>query len=139
MNWFIFITIPLLRGKGGGRSLRFSEAKGFEPLNGGIKTRCLTTWRRLMLFKKENHKSWFLVKYLVYFFLVHGSPLPDLNRRLFAYHANTLPAELRGQKGGKCFLEPCFLFLEAFFKLPLLFPFDTRSKKTVCQEPGLNW
>jgi hypothetical protein len=37
-------TFPLPQGWDG----NFSEAKGFEPLNGGIKTRCLTTWRRLI-------------------------------------------------------------------------------------------
>ncbi len=41
-------------------------------------------------------------------FLVSDSPLPDLNRRLFAYHANTLPAELRGQEGNSSSVSASF-------------------------------
>ena len=66
----------------------------------------------------------------VYVFLVSGSPLPDLNRRLFAYHANTLPTELRGQEGNRSHILASFdvtLRSTSPFSLPL-FLVNTKSE-----------
>jgi hypothetical protein len=58
--------------------------------------------------EKEETSPSFLMAVNRDVFLVGGSPLPDLNRRLFAYHANTLPAELRGQDGNRSRISASF-------------------------------